>query len=443
MRKLLLVIILTIGLLMFAEEITITAWTVGPDNPSYYRFDNLKTAAERLNKILKDLGVDLTVKVDGYFDTTDWSSFKQKVVFGIKSGQVVDIICSGHDDIGAWAKAGYIIPLDDYVKKYWDEEYYDFIPSLWEATKYKGKIYGIPQDTEARPFYINKQVLKKLGWSDEEINSLPDRIARGEFTFEDFIEVAKETVEKGLVEWGLYHRPKAGIDYYQLMISMGIDFYDEEKAVFVYNVKEMKDYFKLLYDLANTYKILPKNMIGTPWTSVHKDVTSGKVLAWMGGTWNWAEWKKDYGKTEEELQDMFILAPVPKFKGRGRPNTLSHPIVYMIPSTSKYPDIAFLLITLASAPELNMRHAVESGHLPIRWQQTVLPEYTKEFIMVEGTKLLPYSGFIPNDDMFNLYNQIIFEGMQMAESGMDPEKVAEDVAKRLKSQLKDRVVIVE
>jgi inositol-phosphate transport system substrate-binding protein len=73
----------------------------------------------------------------------------------------------------------------------------------------------------------------------------------------------------------------------------------------------------------------------------------------------------------------------------------------------------------------------------------VLPEYTKEFIMVEGTKLLPYSGFIPNDDMFNLYNQIIFEGMQMAESGMDPEKVAEDVAKRLKSQLKDRVVIVE
>lgn len=240
MRKLLLVIILTIGLLMFAEEITITAWTVGPDNPSYYRFDNLKTAAERLNKILKDLGVDLTVKVDGYFDTTDWSSFKQKVVFGIKSGQVVDIICSGHDDIGAWAKAGYIIPLDDYVKKYWDEEYYDFIPSLWEATKYKGKIYGIPQDTEARPFYINKQVLKKLGWSDEEINSLPDRIARGEFTFEDFIEVAKEAVEKGLVEWGLYHRPKAGIDYHQLMISMGIDFYDEEKAVFVYNVKEMK-----------------------------------------------------------------------------------------------------------------------------------------------------------------------------------------------------------
>jgi len=443
MRKFLMTIVLMVSLLIFAEEITITAWTVGPDNPSYYRFDNLKTAAERLNKILKDLGVDLTIKVDGYFDTTDWSSFKQKVVFGIKSGQTVDIICSGHDDIGTWAKAGYIIPLDEYVKKYWDEVYYDFIPSLWESTKYKGQIYGIPQDTEARPFYINKQVLKKLGWSDEKINSLPDRIARGEFTFEDFIEVAREAVEKGLVEWGLYHRPKAGIDYYQLMISMGIDFYDEEKAVFVYNVEEMKDYYKLLYDLANTYKILPKNMIGTPWTSVHKDVTSGKVLAWMGGTWNWAEWKKDYGKTEEELQEMFILAPVPKFKDRGRPNTLSHPIVYMIPSTSKYPDIAFLLITLASAPELNMRHAVESGHLPIRWQQTVLPEYTKEFIMVEGTKLLPYSGFIPNDDMFNLYNQIIFEGMQMAESGMNPEKVAEDVAKRLKSQLKDRVVIIE
>jgi len=435
--------VILLGSFMLASEITLTAWTVGPDNPSYYRFDNLKTAAERLNKILETLNVDLVVKIDGFFDTTDWSSFKQKVIFGIQAKQSVDIICSGHDDIGAWAKAGYILPLDDFVKKYWDETYYDFIASLWDSTKYKGKIYGIPQDTEARPFYINKKVLKKLGWTDEEISGLPSKIANGEFTLEDFIEVAKEAVKKGYVKWGIYHRPKQGIDYFQLMTSLGINYYDEENSLFVYDVKEMTRYFQLLYDLTNTYKIMPRNIIGTPWTSIHRDVTGGKVLAWMGGTWNWAEWKKDYGMTEEELEDTFIIAPVPKSRNGGKPNTLSHPIVYMIPSTSKNPELAFLIITLASAPELNMRHAIESGHLPIRWQQTALPEYNKEFIMQEGTKLLPFSDFVPNDDTFNLFNQIIFEGMQMAESGMDPVKVAKDVARRLQSQLKDRVKIIQ
>ncbi len=436
-------ILLIVSTLLLAKEIVITAWTVGPDNPSFYRFDNLKTAAERLNKMFEVAGVDLRVKVEGFFDTTDWSEFKQRVLFGFQSKQKFDILCSGHDDIGAWAEAGYIIPLDEYVKKYWYETYYDVISSLWESVKYKGKIYGIPQDTEARPFYINKKVLKKLGWTDEEIRTLPERIAKGEFTLEDFVEVAEKAVSKGYVKWGLFHRPKKGIDYFQIFTSFGADFYDEENAKFVFNKKKMYKVYEFFYKIANVWKITPKNMIGTPWSSVHKEVTSGNVLAWMGGTWNWAEWKRDYGKAERELEDMFLIATFPKSRYGGRPNTLSHPIVYMIPAHSKYKDLAFLIITLATAPELNMRHAVESGHLPIRWQQTALPEYKKDFIMMEGTKLLPYSGFIPNDADFDLFNTIIFEGIQWAESGRTPEKVVNLVADRLRTQLKDKVIIKE
>ena len=441
--KKLVVLLLIVGALLLAKDITITAWTVGPDNPSFYRFDNLKTAADRLNKMLEAAGADVRVKVDGFFDTTDWSEFKQKVLFGFQSKKKFDILCSGHDDIGAWAEAGYIMPLDDLIKKYWKQTYYDIIPSLWQSVKYKGKIYGIPQDTEARPFYINKQVLKKLGWSDEEINALPEKIAKGEFTLEDFVKVAQEAMKKGLVKWGLFHRPKKGIDYFQIFTSFGADFYDEKQAKFVFNKEQMMRVYDFFYKLTNVWKITPNSMIGTPWSSVHKEVTSGDVLAWMGGTWNWAEWKRDYGKTEKELENMFLIAPFPKSKNYGRPNTLSHPVVYMIPAHTKYPELAFLLITLATAPDLNMRHAVESGHLPIRWQETVLPEYHKDFIMQQGTKLLPYSGFIPNDSKFDLFNTIIFEGIQWAEGGQDAKTVVNLVAMRLKSQLKDKVIIVE
>ncbi|MCD6462121.1 MAG: extracellular solute-binding protein [Thermotogae bacterium] len=443
MKRLLVALLVALSVVYFAKVVTITAWTVGPDNPSVNRFENLKTAAERLNKILEAAGSDIRVKVEGYFDSTDWSSYKSKVVFGLKSKQDVDIICSGHDDLGSWAKAGYLLPLDDLVKKYWDLGLYDIIPSLWEACKFKGGIYAIPQDTEARPFYINKKVLKALGWTDAEIEALPEKVAKGEFTLFDFVEVAKAAKEKGLVEWGLYHRPKMGIDYFQLFTSLGADFYDEEKGVYVYDVAKMEEVFKFFYDLTNTWEITPRNIIGTPWSSIHKDVTSGKVLAWLGGTWNWAEWKRDYGKTEQELEDMFVLTPVPKATADGKPNTLSHPVVYMIPAHSKNPELAFMLLVLASAPDLNMRHAVQSGHLPIRWQQTVFPEYKKEFIMVEGTKLLPFSSFVPNDDRFNDFNRVIFEGLQMVESGANPSAVARDVARRLKVTLKDRIEIIE
>ncbi|HIP92662.1 MAG TPA: sugar ABC transporter substrate-binding protein, partial [Thermotoga sp.] len=72
MRKFLLIALMLIAAVTFfsVKTITITAWTVGPDNPSFYRFENLKIAVERLNKILEDSGADIRIKLEGFFNTT-------------------------------------------------------------------------------------------------------------------------------------------------------------------------------------------------------------------------------------------------------------------------------------------------------------------------------------------------------------------------------------
>src|SRR6266702_8182539 len=44
--------------------VKLTAWTIGPDAPSYYRRDNLVSAAEALNKELADQGAKTTIEVD-------------------------------------------------------------------------------------------------------------------------------------------------------------------------------------------------------------------------------------------------------------------------------------------------------------------------------------------------------------------------------------------
>ena len=40
--------------------------------------------------------------------------------------------------------------------------------------------------------YYSKTLLRELGWSDDEIESLDERVASGEYTFQDMLDTAAE-----------------------------------------------------------------------------------------------------------------------------------------------------------------------------------------------------------------------------------------------------------
>ncbi len=448
MKKFLIVALLLgvflVGSAFAIRTITITAWTIGPDIPSVNRFNNLTAAASRLNLMLKTVGSDIRVKVKGFFDTVNWNDYLKKVVFGLQSGQPVDILCTGHDLIAGWAEAGYLIPLDKYIKEYWNSTYSAIIPSLWNAMKYKGKTYGIPQDTEARPVFVNKIALRKLGWTESQIDSLPQKVYDGQFTLSDLIQLAKEAQSKGYVEWGFYHRPVVGVDFFELLNDYGVKFYDPQQQKFIFSKSGMKKVLTFFYDLTNVWKITPTTLIGSPWNSVHKEVTAGKVFAFMGGTWNWAEWQKVWHKTNKELKNMFLPIPLPAVKKGGKPVTLSHPFAYMITKNSKHPEIAALIITLATAPDLNFKHDVASGHLPVAYTEMGYPEYTKNYIMVQGTKMLPFTSFVPNSPDFGYttqYNAILFNAISAVESGESVDSAEKQMLSRLEGLYPGRVIV--
>jgi len=436
--------VLLIGSAFAIRTITITAWTVGPDIPSVNRFDNLTVAASRLNLMLETVGSDIRVKVKGFFDTVNWSDYLKKVVFGLQSGQPVDILCTGHDLIASWAKAGYLIPMDKYVKEYWNSTYSAIIPSLWKAMKYNGKIYGVPQDTEARPVFVNKIALRKLGWTESQIDALPQKVYDGQFTLSDLIQLGKEAQSKGYVEWGFYHRPVVGVDFFELLNDYGVKFYDSQQQKFIFDKAGMKKVLTFFYDLTNVWKVTPKTLTGSPWNSIHREVTSGKVFAFMGGTWNWAEWQKVWHKTNKELKNMFLPIPLPAVEKGGRPVTLSHPFAYMITKNSKHPAIAALIITLATAPDLNFKHDLASGHLPVAYTEMGYPEYTKNYIMVQGTKMLPFTSFVPNSPDFGYttqYNAVLFNAISAVESGESVNSVTNQMLARLQGLYPGRVIV--
>ncbi|MFN3929214.1 MAG: extracellular solute-binding protein, partial [Thermoflexus sp.] len=100
------------------KEVVLTAWTIGPEQASHYRADNLVAAAEALNAALAAEGANVRVKVDASFDTSTWDEYRQRFLLAAQAGNAPDIILSGHEDVAPWSEAGFIIPLDELIRKY-------------------------------------------------------------------------------------------------------------------------------------------------------------------------------------------------------------------------------------------------------------------------------------------------------------------------------------
>lgn len=424
-----------------AQVVHLTAWTIGPDEPSYNRKDNLLTAADALNQQLASEGSGMRVALDATFSTGDWGSYKQRFVLAAQSGKAADIVATGHEDIAAWAAAGYVIPLDAYVKKY--PEFSRVIPTLWVATKFEGKIYAIPQDVEARPLYYNMPLLAKLGWPQEKIAGLSKAIEAGQFTLADLLQTAKEAVEKGVVTpgHGWWIRPINGPDYYMYYEAFGGRTQDASGKLLL-DTKALHDEYTFFHDAVVTDKVTPKDLIGTDWNSWHEVVVSRQVLFTQCGTWCWAQWIAQYKMPADDLWKTYGFALVPAGRKGGKPVTLSHPIVYMISKNSKYPDLAARILALATTPQLNARHAVTSGHLAILTNEAAVPEYAHDRFASETIYMLKDTTFLPNNKLFGTYDQAMWLGLSAVIGGqMTPDQAVQTVTQQLRTNLGNNVLI--
>src|SRR5690606_13704073 len=131
-----------------AGPIEIDVWAIA-NNVEHWRADGPAQAAENVT--------DFDVTVNPTADTASWGEYKQKYTLAADAGEAPDIILSGHEDVAVWANAGYIIEFQECRESY--PEFDDVIDSLWNSVTWQGKIWGVPQDTEARPLFYNKTKL--------------------------------------------------------------------------------------------------------------------------------------------------------------------------------------------------------------------------------------------------------------------------------------------
>ncbi len=427
-----------------AGTITITVWASGSPADTT-RYKNIVRAAEILNKMLEDSGSPVRIQVKYQYFRGDYFD---KLTAAFAANQAPDIIAM--KDLPKLVEGGYVIQLDQYIEKY-KILLEDVYPGLWNAVKYKGHIWALPQDTEARPLYYRKDVLRNLGWSEQEIEALPQKILRGEVTLEDLIQVAKEAQQKGLVKWGFYHRPNwGGTPFLILYYQYGGIAQDPATGKLVLVKSAALKTLQMLYRMAQVDKVLPSTMIGTQWRTIHVDFVNGRVLFWFGGTWHWAEWRvagyhEKLGNLTEDYEWKnigFALVPAPE-KGL-KPMTLSSPYLYYVTSKSKHPEVAFLLILLATSPPLDARHAVDSGHLPVRMTTVEEPYYKKSKFHTAVAYMLQHTSFEPLSPKYDVYKNAWIEAIASVEKGAaTPQDALNKLVNTLQSELGDQIIIKE
>ena len=322
-------------------------------------------------------------------------------------------------------------------------------PALWESQKLEGVIYGIPQDAEARPIFYSKLLLGDLGWSAEEIDSLPDRVVAGEYTFADMMATAQEAIDEGVVEEGngYWHRPSNGFDWLIYYLGMGGEVMTADGELVVDQAELLRTY-ELIGSLTES-GITRADMIGVSNSEVVYPTVAqaDTVVFFQGGTWQWSNWALNYvaADTEAERRQFLldniglILFPA---MDTGDPITLTHPLSYMIYSGSENPEVAMALIAAITTPEANNRHAIDSFHLGILNAQVESEAYQNDPVLSSAHYMLDWTTNAPNTPLWSSWSNAYWAGIQAVHTGANTaEEAVEIMINQVTNEIGDDITI--
>lgn len=133
-------------------------------------FANAKQKFEAANP-----GTSINLKVvpyDGFFAGIDR---------GIQAGNAPDVFRVDYTTFGKYASKDTLLDL---TSAFSASEAAAFLPALWQAVQFNGKVYGVPHQTDTSCIVYNKAALAHAG-----ITSVPDKLESA-WTWEEFGQVA-------------------------------------------------------------------------------------------------------------------------------------------------------------------------------------------------------------------------------------------------------------
>jgi raffinose/stachyose/melibiose transport system substrate-binding protein len=260
----------------------------------------------------------------------------------------------GYAVMGAFVKAGMLLPLDSYDAVYgWRKR---FPKGLIETnsvtadgrTLGSGSLYGVSLHGEIVGIFFNKDKLAELGirqpktWAEFE-NALATAKGKGE------LPIAFGNLDKfpGIHDFGMIQDQIAGKDAVRnLFFGRGGSWTDPAN---VQAAQKLADWIKQGY--------LPKNANAVKYDDSPVNFAKGQGAFLIGGTWFAADLEKAMGGK------VGFMLPPPAQAGAPSVTMGGESLPFSITSKSEHPDVAAAYIDFITSPE-SMDIATEHGLLP-------------------------------------------------------------------------------
>ncbi|WNX85281.1 extracellular solute-binding protein [Agathobaculum sp. NTUH-O15-33] len=386
------------------------------------RYTNLYQAVQTFNARHPDRPYAL--QVEKYRDA-DWDEYQALCEKRHEEGRL-DLFATGHEYIGALADGGVIAPMDELLRgELFQQEYF---PTVWSSVEYEGQYWGMPIDLDVQMVFIHKDALRAAGYTATEASALPERTARGEFTMEALIDIARAAKAQGGFRYGLLHRPPNGQFFYMLASAYGaLEGKPDGSITF-----DEQRYAEMLrfYQSLTQEGLLPPDLTEWEWVAVNQAFASGDAAVYFGASYSLYDVMIECGALADDVIEQYVPILFPAVRQGGRPITISHPMVYVIDSGSRHQKDIEEILTIAFADSQNsVNHCVTTYHLPASVSAAENAVFHNNAFLTGSMYMLDYTIFLPVTADIRTKMTYLFEDVSAAERAADtPEALAQAAA---------------
>lgn len=377
---------------------------------------------EKENPDIKVIPSSITASEGDYFS---------KVALSMQSESTApDVVAEDSFMLNSDANAGYLTPLDDYVKD-WDD-WSNYTENLKAGSiAQDGKLYAIPGTSDSRGIWYNKNVFKKAG--------LPEEWQPTSWT--DIIEAAEKIKETqpDVIPFGMGVAKANGESvsmqtFEMLLYGTKDQLFDSETRKWDVNSQGIIDSLNFIDEIYNQKKIGPSLSIAinSNYGSVMMQEKFPQDQAGMvlDGFWNTGNWSESGAAPVEDMTARFGFAAMPTQNGQEPgTTTMSGGWTWAIPAKAKNKDASWKVVQALGGKEEQAKRAIAEGNLTVRDDSAQLAEYKEQPFIEAATDFLKNAHFRPADDKYpNVSVEIQNMVEAVATGSKTPEQAAKDYA---------------
>ena len=414
------------------EQDSVTLEAVDPTGQAVtFWYQHTREREKELQELIREFNATNPhkIKVTGEY-AGRYNDIYRKMIVGIQSGAVPELLVAYQNQAAAYAMAGGLIDLTPYVKSpkwgFSDAELADFFPSFLEhdiSAYMNNARLGFPPNRSMEVLYYNADWLKELGYDGPPEN------------WDQFKEMACRAVKK---PFSKATHPKVSLGFQltvdasrfaSMVFSRGGDLVNEDRSAYMLDgavVRETLLYIQDLFD-AGCAKLAAERY------SDQADFAAGDLLFTTGSTSGLPFYA---GAVAEGAGFDWRIAPIP--------HSTPHPVqnVYgaswSIPKTTREKQLAtWIFLKWMTEPEQQSRWARASNYFPVRKSTAAeLKDYFAENPNYElAFGLLQYGKSEPSVGGYEVVRDAIEQAVAAVIDGADLDEMLAKLQKKANETL--------